>query len=374
MNQFRISKALFFLPIILVLNSFGVHSQTVLNADGPGNTYELINSVFAAAATAVEAPDQTSFGNHTAFGRHIDEVWDAELNKYVFRFFSHAVSFVDNEPVAGLTDRQRVEIKTYAASPDNLKGTLGETITYKWRFKIPNGFMPSSNFTHIHQIKAVDGDDSNPIFTLTLRKGTPNKLELIYVENAVSGTNKLEIVNLSLFEGVWVEATETIKVGQAGTYNMSIKRLSDGLILLAYNNTNIQTIRAAGLLSDTINYAANSFIRPKWGIYRSLSTLADLRDEVVLFSDFSISEVALALNEFTDSNNSFQLKTSVITDFLEIITTDSFEKVYTIYDISGKKVVDFKAIKDQKINLSNLNSGLYFLKNSEGKSLKFFKL
>lgn len=34
----------------------------------------------------------------------------------------------------------------------------------------------------------------------------------------------------------------------------------------------------------------NDFIRPKWGIYRSLLNAQDLRDEVVLFSSFSIRE------------------------------------------------------------------------------------
>ena len=34
----------------------------------------------------------------------------------------------------------------------------------------------------------------------------------------------------------------------------------------------------------------NDFIRPKWGIYRSLKKVEDLRDEAVRFNDFSIKE------------------------------------------------------------------------------------
>ena len=34
----------------------------------------------------------------------------------------------------------------------------------------------------------------------------------------------------------------------------------------------------------------NDFIRPKWGIYRSLKKVADLRDETVRFNEFSIRE------------------------------------------------------------------------------------
>ncbi|MEO7312373.1 MAG: hypothetical protein ABIX01_18365 [Chitinophagaceae bacterium] len=275
-----------FFPCVLsalLLTASSTRAQVTLNADGPGNTYELINSVFAPGYTAVEAPDQCS--SHPSFGRHVAELWDADLNQYVFEFYIHVpTSF----PVTATTpdndrcinfDRQRVEIKTYESSPDNLKGTLGETITYKWKFKVPVGFQPSSSFTHIHQIKAVGGDESDPLFTITVRKGTPNKIELIYVPTSGLASNKVSVVNLSLFEGQWVEATEVVKVGANGTYSMTIKRVNDGTTLIAYSNANIATIRPD-----------NSFIRPKWGIYRSLNTPSDLRDESLRFANFSIAE------------------------------------------------------------------------------------
>jgi hypothetical protein len=239
----------------------------VLNADGPGNTYELINSKLAPGFDAVENPECV----HPSFGRHIAEVWDADLNSHVFEFYSHVAE--DNDRCIAF-DRQRVEIKTYDQSPANLKGTTGETITYKWKFRMAAGFKASSSFTHIHQIKPVNGDDGNPIFTLTARKGTPNKLELIH-----DNTTKVSIVDLSLFEGVWVEATEVVKVGANGTYSMSIKRISDGATILSYSNNNIMTIRPS-----------NDFIRPKWGIYRSLNNPTDLRDDSIRFNTFSIEE------------------------------------------------------------------------------------
>lgn len=242
-------------------------NAVVLNADGPGNTYELINSKLTPGFEAVEDPECV----HPSFGRHIAEVWDADLNSYVFEFYSHVGE--DNDRCINF-DRQRIEIKTYDKSPANLIGTIGETITYKWKFRIARGFKPSSSFTHIHQIKPVNGDDGTPLFTLTARKGTPNKLELIH-----DNTTKVSIVDLSLFEGVWVEATEIIKVGTNGTYSMVIKKVSDGATILNYSNNNIMTIRAS-----------NDFIRPKWGIYRSLNTPADLRDDSIRFNTFSIEE------------------------------------------------------------------------------------
>ena len=275
-----------FYGFALAMTSFITNAQVTQNADGPDGlgTYELITKALAPGTKngAVEAPDAI----HPSFGRHITEVYDDDLKKYVFEFNLHVTNTPpDNEPVKGKTDRQRVEIKSFEPSPDNLKGTTGETVQYKWRFKIPAGFQPTKDFTHIHQIKAVDGDAGNPLFTLTLRKITngSNQLELIYVKDEASKMIKYQTVNMSLFEGTWVEATETIKVGLKGTYAITIKKVSDRTILMNYSNSNIQTIRAD-----------NSFIRPKWGMYRSLKDIANMKDETMRFSDFSIQELTTA--------------------------------------------------------------------------------
>lgn len=277
MNNFKLLLSITFILLNLMCNkkSAGdptpppvpVSNAVTLKADGPGNTYELINSVLAPGHDVVESPECV----HPAFGRHIAEVWDTDLNSFVFEFYSHVTP--DNDRCIAF-DRQRVEIKTYDQSPANLKGVIGETITYKWRFRMAPGFKPSSSFTHIHQIKPVNGDDGNPLITLTARKGSPHKLELIH-----DNTTKVAIVDLSLFTGTWVDVTETIKVGANGTYAILIKRVSDDQVLLSYSNNNIKTIRPD-----------NDFIRPKWGIYRSLNTPADLRDDSIRFNNFSIEE------------------------------------------------------------------------------------
>lgn len=243
------------------------NQAVTLNADGPGDTYELINSKLAPGFDVVENPECI----HPAFGRHIAEVWDADLSSYVFEFYSHVTP--DNDRCI-VFDRQRIEIKTYDQSPANLIGTIGETITYTWRFRMAPGFQPSSGFTHIHQVKPVGGDDGTPLFTLTARKGSPNKMELIH-----DNTTKVATVELSQFTGVWVEVNETLKVGANGSYSIEIKRVADSLSILSYNHSDIMTIRPS-----------NNFIRPKWGIYRSLNNPGDLRDESIRFNGFSILE------------------------------------------------------------------------------------
>lgn len=348
-KMMNLSCSRFCILAVLVLfgNPFSFKAQIILNADGPGNTYELINSVLAPGYNVVEDPECV----HGSFGRHIAEVFDTELNKNVFEFYIHVTP--DNDRCINF-DRQRIEIKTYDSSPDNLKGTLDETVTYKWRFKIPMGFQPSANFTHIHQIKAVGGDDDNPIFTLTLRKSTPNKLELNYVKDDFSGTTKYANLNMSLFEGIWVEATETIKIAASGTYSITIKRVDNDVVLLNYSNSNIATIRLGAV--------DNSFIRPKWGIYRSLLNEASLRDDSIRFSDFSISEGTLSTDAFPSNFEDTILFPNPVLDNLELSQKDiqDYDSIQ-IYDANGKLMM-FRQLTSNNLDLSHLSSGLYFVK------------
>lgn len=200
-----------------------------LKADGPGGTYNLINSVLG--GNACEVPDCVHAQDHIA------EVFDNSLNTNVFVFSAHVGQ--DNDRCQSF-DRQRTEIKTYDASPDHLKATNGETVTYRWKFKLDAGFQASSSFTHLHQIKAVDGDDAIPLITLSARYGANNsdKMELIHV-NSSGTTTKVKLANLSLFRGNWVEVVEKITFGSNGKYDISIKKVSDGTSLLAYSNANM---------------------------------------------------------------------------------------------------------------------------------------
>jgi len=241
----------------------------LLFADGPGNTYELIDSVLGGHAE--EVPDCS----HPDFGRHISEVYDSTLHRYVFVFTIHATP--DNDRCVNF-DRQRNEIKTYGPSPDSLKGFLNDTVTHMWKFKLDSGFQPSPNFCHIHQIKAGDGDDGAPLITLTPRFGNPNKMQIIHTGSG-SATSLGTVLQVSLapFMGTWVKVEEHIIYKTAGVFSITIKRMRDDSVLLSYSNTNIDMWRNG-----------TTFIRPKWGIYRSLNSPSYLRDENVRFNDFYI--------------------------------------------------------------------------------------
>lgn len=247
-----------------------LHAQVTLSANGPGSTYELIESVLG-NGTAGEVPDCS----HSSFGRHITEVFDNQLNKNVFVFHIHNTP--DNDRCTDADDRQRNEIKTFGPSLANLKGSLNETVTYRWKFKLDAGFIPTSGFCHIHQIKAGDGDDGAPIITLTPRAGNPQKLQVIHSTGSGGTGGEITSVNLSSFKGVWVEVFEKVRYSTSGTYQVIIKRVSDGATLLSYTNNNINMWRSG-----------TTFCRPKWGIYRKL--VSGMRNEQVRFADFCIAE------------------------------------------------------------------------------------
>ncbi|MDH7448066.1 heparin lyase I family protein [Aquimarina sp. 2201CG14-23] len=268
-----------YITFVILLVNYTFYAQVTLNADGPGDTYELITSVLAPGNKPIEAPGFSinDCDNHSSFdGTHITEAFDKELNDHVFKFFIHLKE--DNDRCKKF-DRQRNEIKSYDKSPDNLKGVKGETVIYQWKFKIDKKFQVSKKFTHLHQLKAVGGSEKNmPLITLTARKGNPDKLELRYASNLDQTT--LATVNLNALRGNWIEAIETVKYGENGVYKIILTNLQTGDELLNYSDN---TIRMWKTDAD--------FVRPKWGIYRSLKHPLDLRDEEVLFANFKVTEI-----------------------------------------------------------------------------------
>jgi hypothetical protein len=244
-----------------------LQAQVTLTADGQTDAYTLVNSALGAGP---ETPDCS----HPSFGEHITQTSDATLGKSVFVFNIHVTP--DNDRCTNF-DRQRLEIKTDGGSPAYVKGFLDDSVSYRWKFKLPDGFQPSPNFTHIHQIKAGDGDSGAPIITLTPRAGSPNSLQIIATDSNGTGTTLFQ-TDLAPFVGVWVEAFEQITYSHTGKYSVVIKTL-DGTTLLTYSNSNIDMWRTG-----------TTFCRPKWGIYRSLLSQSFLRDEQLRFDRFCIAK------------------------------------------------------------------------------------
>ncbi|WP_343303194.1 discoidin domain-containing protein [Chitinophaga niabensis] len=244
---------------LLLLTSAAVQAQVTVIADGPGNTYELMDQ----KGYGVESPDC----GHAV--KHINEVMDAQLGKYVFAFTLHRDLDDDR---CGATDRQRIELRGKGSEQ---QGTQGSTSYYRWKFKLDANFQESPNFCHIMQLKAYgNGHGSGaPIITLTPRYN--NKMEIGHT--GLGGA--VATANLSLFKGVWAEAHVKIKHDNNGTLEFVIKRLSDGVTLLSYTNNSLD------MWEDGAGYGA-----PKFGFYRSLTSPSYLRDETIYLADICVTK------------------------------------------------------------------------------------
>lgn len=320
-------------------------SQTVLNANGIDPTYELINSVLAPGYDVVETPDCV----HPEV-KHIDQVYDSTLEKYVFRFILH--KHPDNDRCKTF-DRQRTEIKSYDKSPDNLKATLDEKIVYKWRFKVSSDFQASSKFTHLHQIKGVGGPhDAMPLITLTARKSSPDKLELRYAEELNQIT--LDEIPLADFRGEWIEAEEIILFQEANSASYAIKlvRMSDTSVLFDYSSTTLKMWKTDA-----------DFLRPKWGIYRSLLDSNSIKDEDVLFSDFSVEELNTASVSEVQKNK-YLITPNPVGSFIQLSPSAlaQFNQV-AIFDMSGKLVFS-STLNTVRLNVNQLTTGGYLIRLS----------
>ncbi len=260
------------LIILLLLILSPINSaQVFMQGDSNGDAYALISS----KKYGYEVPDC----KHAV--RHITEEWNPALKKFVFIFTLHRD--LDDDRCIN-TDRQRTEIKTSGSSPDSMVGFHGETFMHRWKFFLDSGFQPSPNFCHIHQIKAGDGPDADsPLMTITPRYSVSpsDKLQLIFTAPVTGETTTLFATDLAPFKGTWVEAYERLTYTERGSYSLVIRRVNDDKILLNYSNDTLALWRES-----------STYMRPKYGLYRSLNSISYLRDESVLFADFSLQKSA----------------------------------------------------------------------------------
>lgn len=215
-----------------------------------------------------EHPNCTGgYGGHID-GTHCDITQDVTLDKPVFQFDIHIDPVIDGDRCSsGTVDRQRNEMKSITNNTTwaKVQGNYDEWQILEWRFKLPAGFQPTTSFCHIHQLKAQDGPNNGaPIITLTPRSnsdGSNRRLQIIHTIDGAT-TDKGTMVNnvpLTDFENEWVQVREVMHYTHTGHYSCKITRVSDGKVLLDFEDPNIDMWPGG-----------TSFVRHKYGIYRSL--------------------------------------------------------------------------------------------------------
>jgi hypothetical protein len=251
----------------------GYIRTTVMNADASlaGKLYFDINTYMRQFGF-----DYTEHPNCTGgYGGHINGVHgavdpDAYFNSYVFRFDIHIEPVIDGDRCSSSTvDRQRNEMKSITNNSTwaKVQGNWDEWQILEWKFKLPQGFQPTSNFTHIHQLKAQDGPFNDaPVITITPRAsgaaGSNKRIQIIHsVDGASTGKGTIvDNIPLADFEGEWVQVREEAHYVHDGYYSVRITRISDGKVLIDFTDEHIDMWRIG-----------SSYIRSKFGIYRSLA-------------------------------------------------------------------------------------------------------
>jgi hypothetical protein len=250
----------------------GYLRTTAMNADA-----SLVNALYGGINTYMRTFgfDYTEHPNCTGgYGGDIDGVHgavgaDAVANQYVFRFDIHIDPVIDGDRCSSTTvDRQRNEMKSITNNSTwaKVQGNWDEWQIVEWKFKLAPGFQPTQNFTHIHQLKAQDGpNNGSPVITITPRADSSGGNKRIQIIHSVDGANTgkgtiVDNIPLSEFEGQWVQVHEEVHYTHDGYYSARITRLIDGKVLVDFKDENIDMWRIG-----------SSYIRSKFGIYRSLA-------------------------------------------------------------------------------------------------------
>lgn len=282
---------------------YQVISSTSLDSQGvtSGNeAYDWIEDVFGRGS--IEAPDLYS-NNGPDGGPHIIGGTDEQVGNY-FKFIIH---FADGDRDKGRDDRQRNEIKVYDKSDDKLKGFLGKTFEYSWKFKVGDDLKVTKHFTHLFQLKPVKSDDagdninvSSPLLTITANvRSSKSGLEVRHTHyedkstgetenNTLAHTAYMDDVSWSNdIQGQWLEAFVRVDYSEQGNLYMAITPLGETEPMIEINESNLELWRSG------LDGGEDNFVRPKWGIYRSLNAENELNQDQdeVYFADFKVKEV-----------------------------------------------------------------------------------
>ena len=229
----------------------------------------------------IEAPDLYPI-NHPAV-KHIYEDFDATVGNH-FVFIIHRDIDIDRDVVEN-DDRQRNEIKTYDKSEEAVLGFENETFVYRWKFRINSSMEVSTRFSHFFQLKAVGGDTSHPILTISgAERSGEDGIEVRY--SPLQADTILQRTDWSRVTGEWLEAYCRVTFAESGDLRLIVTRMRDDAVIFDIDERGLDLWRGEN---------ASHFVRPKWGIYRSVFDWGNLRpdEEIVRFANFSVSEVML---------------------------------------------------------------------------------
>ncbi|MEU1663764.1 hypothetical protein ABZ547_09115 [Streptomyces sparsogenes] len=185
----------------------------------------------------------------------------------------------DDRDTTGDGDRQRTESKGMVQDGTKLKMRDGETWTISYEMFMPPSLHGTSKFTHIFQTK-TPVDNGGPYVTLDLgRSGSTETLRARAYAN--SGSPDIASTNLSPLRNKWITIEWTLTIGSSGKAGF-----------VARNGTGSGApVAVQGSMSQVKIPDQDDYVRPKWGIYRSVeSASSDILDTYLLLRNFKAAK------------------------------------------------------------------------------------
>ena len=175
------------------------NTATLLVTDCTQDVVEQINLVLGGSVTnqCVEIP--TTNVNLT----HVSCVPDPLMGKAI----NFTLYKTDDDVATGSTDVQRVEMKVYDKSPEDLKAFEGSRYVYAWWFHLNENLTPSDQFFHTFQLKAVGstGVDSHPIVTFTMTNNEGFHLRWRNYGTPTVTNNRYPMLEIKDILGRWIQ-------------------------------------------------------------------------------------------------------------------------------------------------------------------------
>ena len=266
------------------------NKATLLVTDCSRDVIEQINLVLGGSVTnqCVEIP--TTNVNLT----HVSCVQDS--------FMGQAINFTlyktDDDVATGSTEVQRIEMKVYDKSPEELKAIEGDRYSYAWWFQLDPTLTASDKFFHTFQLKAVGtGVDSHPLVTFTMTRQEGFHLRWRNAAGKVTDS-RYPMLTLPDVLGRWIQVRVEAQFYKSyvpqdeqnsGFFSVTLKD-ENGVQLFPQSQD--PTIFYSSMFYDfgTSSSFHWPFIRPKWGMYRNISDL--LQDyDVELFQNIQIWKI-----------------------------------------------------------------------------------
>ena len=163
-------------------------------------------------------------------------------------------------------DRLRCETRGMMGPAGEVDLLNGQTWRMTWSLYIPSSLKGTGRFTHIMQMKYLDkggGASGSPIFTVTLRSG--DKMEVLFW----IGGGSIATFDISAVHDKWLTADLTMKIATDGSVHWILK---DGDKVISEKTQNGTTWPSDGMR-----------LRPKWGIYRGITT--GVQSTYIMLSD-----------------------------------------------------------------------------------------